>query len=206
MKLLLQPLPVRIFHWTMVVCVVTLLCTGFYLNNPLDVLHFPLRIVRKVHSLFGVILIFNLTGHMYYYLVTKKFTEIVFLPRDLSNLRSFARYALFITDGHPNFGRYNPGQKLLFTLWWLTVLGASFTSMLLLFPDSTAGIWGQRLLGGLNRIRIVHYMVAVIFASSIPFHLYLVFTEDPAKLQAMFTGYVNKDSRESHRNKASTAK
>ncbi len=196
MKLLLQPLPVRIFHWIMFACVITLLFTGFYLHNPLAFINVPLRLVRKIHSLFGLVLIFNLAGQVYYYTVTKKFTEIVFMPGDLHNLRSFTRYVLFITDGHPNFGRYNPGQKALFTLWGFAVLAASLTSMLLLFPESNS--WGQRLLGGLNNIRVIHFMIAVIFAFSIPLHLYLVFTEDPAKLQAIFTGYVNKNISESH--------
>lgn len=195
MKLLLQPLPVRVFHWIMFVCVIILLFTGFYLHSPISYIKLPLSLIRKVHSMFGLILIANLAGQIYYYAATKKFTEILFLPGDFANIRSFTRYVLFITEGHPNFGRYNPGQKMLFTLWGLAVLAASFTSMILLFPERT--FWIQRILGGLNVVRIVHYFIAIFFASSIPLHLYLVFTEEPAKLQAMFTGYVNKESSSS---------
>jgi len=195
MKLLLQPLPVRVFHWIMFVCVMTLLFTGFYLHSPMPSIKLPLSLVRKVHGMFGLILIANLVGQIYYYTVTKKFTEILFLPGDFANMRSFTRYVLFITDGHPNFGRYNPGQKILFTSWGLAVLVAAFTSMILLFPERT--FWFQRTLGGLNVVRITHYFIAIFFAASIPLHFYLVFTEDPAKLQAMFTGYVNKESSSS---------
>lgn len=191
MKLLLQPLPIRIFHWIMFFCVIILLFTGFYIHNPMSIIKLPLNMVRKIHSMFGLILIANLAGQIYYYTVTKKFTEILLLPGDWVNMRSFTRYVLFITDGHPNFGRYNPGQKWLFTSWGLAVLAASFTSMILLFPDGT--FWLQRQLGGLNTVRILHYFVAIFFAATIPLHFYLVFTEDPAKLQAIFTGYIEKD-------------
>lgn len=199
MKLLLHPLPVRIFHWLMVVCISVLLFTGFYQHSPFEALNLPFRVIRKIHGMSGMMLLFILAGQLYYYGFTKKFTEMIFLPGDVHNVYSFARYILFLSDGHPNFGRYNPGQKLLFTLWGCAVLAAAFTGLLLLFPENV--MWGERLLGGLNHIRIIHYFTAVIFASSVPLHLYLVFTEDPAKLQAMFTGYVDKDTGESHGSK-----
>lgn len=190
MKVLLQPLAIRIFHWVMVVSVVILLSSGLYMSTPWEVLQLPLRIVRKMHTLFASIIMVNLIGHIYYYLSTNKITEIIFSPRDWVNVPSFVRYVLFITKDHPNFGRYNPGQKLLFSLWFLSVLMLVLTGIILLFPDNAH--WPQRLLGGLNTIRIVHFCLAIFFAMSIPLHLYLVFTESPANLQAMFTGYLNK--------------
>lgn len=192
MKLLLQPLPIRIFHWVMFTCVMILLFTGLYLHSPFAALRLPLNLIRKVHGIFGLILITNLAGQLYYYTVTKKFTEILLLPGNFVNMRSLARYVLFITENHPNFGRYNLFQKGLFTVWGLAVFTASFTSMILLFPDNT--LWLQLRLGGLNTVRILHYLVAILFASTIPIHFYLVFTESPANLQAMFTGYIEKEA------------
>lgn len=200
MKLLLQPLPVRIFHWVMAVCIFVLLFTGLYIHNPFTYIHLPMNITRKIHTMFGLVLITNLAGQIYYYFVTKKFTEILLLPGDIANLRSFTRYVLFITDGHPNFGRYNPGQKWLFTSWGLAVLLASFTSMLLIFPENT--FWLQLKLGGLNTVRVLHFLVAAFFAATIPLHFYLVFTESPAKLQAIFTGYVEKEASQPEKPKS----
>ena len=191
MKLLLIPLPLRIFHWVMVAAVLVLLFTGLYLGNPPVWLILPFSLMRKLHGLLAVVLMTNLAGQIYYYAFRGKWTEILLLPRDWAHVRSFLRYYLFITEKHPNFGRYNPGQKLLFTIWGLAVLLASLTGSALLFPDDT--LWLQKLLGGLNTIRIAHYFVAVVFAGSIPLHLYLVFTEDPAHLQAIFTGYIQKE-------------
>jgi len=62
-----------------------------------------------------------------------------------------------------------------------------------MFPDGTVRL--QRMLGGLNTLRSIHFLVAAFFAGTIPFHLYLVFSEDPAKLQAIFTGYVQKEPK-----------
>ncbi|EIW19999.1 MULTISPECIES: cytochrome b/b6 domain-containing protein [Pelosinus] len=191
MKLLLYPLPIRLFHWVMSSAVIVLLFTGLYMDDPWSRLQLPMEAVRKTHTLFSSILIVNLVGHLYYYLYTNRITEILILPRDWVNVPSFMRYVFFISEGHPNFGRYNPGQKLIFSLWFLAVIIVAITGSAMLYSGSSQ--WLQWKLGGLNAIRMLHYSVAIFFAMSIPLHLYLVFTESPANLQAMFTGYIHKE-------------
>ncbi len=193
MKLLLQPLPVRIFHWVMFAAVMTLLATGLYLHAPPAWLRLPVSLMRELHGIAAAALLVNMALQIYYYARTGKHTEVLLLPGDWANVRSFLRYYLFVTAHHPNYGRYNPGQKALFTAWGLVILAAAATGAALAFPGDTTGL--QRLLGGLNAIRGIHFLVAAFFAASIPFHLYLVFTEEPAKLQAMFTGYIQKEPK-----------
>jgi len=190
MKVLVHPGPIRIFHWTMFIAVMVLLFTGLYMNHPWDILRLPMRVVRKMHTLFSSILLINTAGHLYYYLYYKKIKDILFLPADLLNVPSFIRYVVFMSKEHPNFGHYNPGQKLMFSSWFLVILLGAVTGIALLFPAHTQ--WLQLILGGLNLIRMLHFSVAIFFAMSIPLHLYLVFTESPAHLQAMFTGYIQK--------------
>lgn len=189
MKLLIQPLTVRICHWIMVACIIILLFTGLYMNAPYEPIQLKLRTIRELHSICAAVLIVNFGIQLYYYLFTAKWTEILFLRRDLTSSKSLIRYMLFITDGLPNYGRYNPGQKLLYTIWLLGILSAIITGTALFLPSDAIAL--QRLLGGLNTVRVMHFGVAVLFASSIPVHIYLVLTENPAKLQAMFTGYIN---------------
>jgi Ni/Fe-hydrogenase 1 B-type cytochrome subunit len=191
MKLLLQPLAVRIFHWVMFFAVTYLVITGLYLHDPWGGLSYGL--VRKTHSIAGIILMLNLLGQIYYYIVTGKYTEVLFTPRDIANLRSFFRYSLFITENHPNYGRYNPGQKALITAWGLVILLSGLAALPHLLPEYAS--WLSRPLGGLMGSRIVFYAVTMFFLATIPLHLYLVFTEDPAKLQAMFSGYIQKEPK-----------
>lgn len=191
MKLLVHPLPIRIFHWVMFSAVMILVFTGLYMDTPWDRLHLPMEVVRKTHTFFASVIIVNVMSHLYYYFYNNKISEILFLPRDWVNVPSFIRYVFFITEGHPNFGRYNPGQKLVFLLWFAAVIIAAITGSILLFADNSQ--WLQWKLGGLNVIRMLHFSVAISFVMSIPLHLYLVFTESPANLQAMFTGYIHKE-------------
>ena len=135
----------------------------------------------------------NVIGQIYYYIYTRKFTEVIFLPRDLQNLRSFSRYYMFIANETPNYGRYNPGQKAIYTVWLAAIMLSIICGNALLFPDDT--VWLQKIMHGLNTIRIIKYFIVMFFVGTIPLHLYLVFTEDPAKLQAMFTGYIKKEPK-----------
>lgn len=189
MKLLLHPLPVRIFHWIMFFSVTYLVATGLYMNDPWGSL--PYGLVRQTHQITGIILLLNLFGQIYYYAATGKYAEIIFTPHDWPNSRSFFRYALFITENHPNYGRYNPGQKALFTAWGLAVLLAGLAALPYFFPGHAS--WLARPFGGLMGVRITFYAITMFFLATIPLHMFLVFTEDPAKLQAIFSGYVNKE-------------
>ncbi|SDE22764.1 cytochrome b/b6 domain-containing protein [Sporomusa acidovorans] len=189
MKLLLHPLPVRLFHWIMFAAVMFLVITGLYLTDPW--LTLPYGLIRKAHMLAGIILVLNFGGQVCYYLITGKYTEVLFTRHDLPNLRSFFRYTLFITETHPNYGRYNPGQKALFTSWGLAVIVSGVTSLPYFLPEFAS--WLSLPVGGLVGTRIVFYGITIYFLATIPLHLYLVFTEDPVKLQAMFSGYVNKE-------------
>ena len=191
MKLLLHPLPVRIFHWIMFFSVSYLVATGLYLNDPWSGL--PYGVVRKTHTLAGIILLLNFLGQIYYYLATGKYTEIILSRHDWPNLRSFFRYALFITEHHPNYGRYNPGQKALFTMWALAVILSGMAALPYVFSEYAS--WLGRPFGGLMGTRIVFYGIMMFFLATIPLHLYLAFTEEPAKLQAMFSGYVKKEPK-----------
>ncbi|QDR83318.1 cytochrome b/b6 domain-containing protein [Sporomusa termitida] len=192
MKLLLHPLAIRIFHWILVLSVTYLVITGLYLHDPKG--NLPFGLLRKTHTLVGMMLIINLLGQIYYYSITGKYTEVLFTRRDIPNLRSFFRYTLFITANHPNYGRYNPGQKGLFTIWVLAIMLSGLAALPHLLPEYAS--WLSRPLGGLMGTRVIFYAITMLFLATIPLHVYLVFTEDPAKLQAMFSGYLRQEPKD----------
>ena len=193
MKLLRHTLPIRIFHWTMFLTVSTLVLTGLYYENPIEAIHVPMRTVRMFHGAAGLILIANTLGQIAYYTINGKFREVLFSPKDITNLRSFLKYNLYITDREPNFGKYNPGQKALFTVWLTAIIVGSISGLVLLFINDTE--WLQKIMPGLNTIQAIKYGVAILFAGTVPLHIYLGVTGDIAKLQAMITGYIQQEAR-----------
>lgn len=192
MKLLVQPLVIRIFHWVMAGTVIVLVLTGLLFHTKTALFQAPFRTVRLLHGAAGIILTINILVHIYYYLVTRRYPEIVLNRDDLSNLKAFFQYYLYLRPDHPNFGRYNPGQKLIYDSWAVVCILSALAGFTLMFPDETTRL--QRWFGGLQMLRLFKYVIAIWFLVTIPVHIYLVVTEDPAKLQAIVTGYVNEES------------
>ncbi|MCX7781720.1 MAG: cytochrome b/b6 domain-containing protein [Negativicutes bacterium] len=191
MKELHQPLSIRINHWVMAISAVILTITGFHLSQPFSWLAVKMSMVRKVHFIFGFIALANLVSHIAFYVITKTYNDILLRWRDIKDMPSFLKYFLFLSEPHPNFGKYNPGQRLIFCSWALVLIIGGTAGLAAYFPQQAAFV--TKLSGGPTGIKWVKYLTAVYFAATIPLHLYLVFSEDPAKLQAIFTGYVRKE-------------
>lgn len=190
MKELHQPLSIRIYHWVMAISVIILTITGFHLSQPFPWLAVKMSSVRKIHFIFGFIALANFTAHVAFYLITKTYNDILFRWRNLKDIPSFAKYFLFLNEPHPNFGKYNPGQRLLFCSWAVALIFGGIAGLATYFPQKA--VFVNKLYGGLQGIKWAKYLTGVFFAATIPIHLYLVFSEDPAKLQAIVTGYVRK--------------
>ena len=184
-----HPLPIRIFHWVMVFTITTLVFTGMYIHYP-GLLNIPFSTVKTIKGVSNFILIANTALYVYYSLITKHYCELIFRLKDVHFLPNFFRYFLFLKDNPGYYGKYNPGQKATYTLWFLLILIQIFTGLILFFPDIFAFLIPK--LGGLNKIRMVHYLVTWIFVATIPLHVYLALTEDPAKLQSIFTGWARR--------------
>ena len=184
-----HPLPVRILHWLQVIIITTLIVCGLYLHYP-RFLETPYSTIKNIKGVFNFLLIANTLVYIYYSLISKHYRELIIGFRDLQHIPSFFRYIFFLSENPGYYGKYNPGQKAMYTFWFILILIQIFTGLQLFFPD-TFGYF-IKLSGGLNKIRQVHYFATWIFAATIPIHLYLSITEDPAKLQSIFTGYARR--------------
>ena len=185
----LHPLPVRILHWLQVIIITTLIVCGLYLHYP-RFLEIPYSTVKYIKGVLNFLLIANTLVYIYYSVISKHYRELIVGFRDLKHIPSFFRYIFFLNKSPGYYGKYNPGQKAMYTFWFILILIQIFTGLQLFFPD-TFGYF-IKLSGGLNKIRQVHYFATWIFAATIPIHLYLSITEDPAKLQSIFTGYARR--------------
>ncbi|NLT94032.1 MAG: iron hydrogenase [Clostridia bacterium] len=185
----LHPLPVRILHWTQFFIIMILIICGMYLHYPRFLEH-SFSTIKNIKGVFNFLLIANTLVYVYYSLRTEHYREIILGRRDLRFIPDFLRYIFFLKKNHGYYGKYNPGHKAVFSTWFLLILLQIFTGLLLFFPDTFGAI--IKLWGGLNKIRQVHYLITWLFIASIPIHVYLALTEDPAKLQSIFTGYARK--------------
>lgn len=190
---LLNPVPVRVFHWVFAACIIVLLVTGFYISRPVGSLwsslaFMDMNLARLLHSAAAFVAIGAVIVRVYWAFFSGDYREFLLSRQDIRDLGGFARYYLFLSDHMPSRGKYNVGQKATYGSWLVVFAFQVISGLILRSPYSLVRAAG--LLGGLEVVRLLHFGAAVWFLATVLVHIYLALTEDPGRLQAMVTGYV----------------
>ncbi len=191
-KALIQSRSNRIFHWLFAVTVVLLLMSGFYLHRPVNLgAVYNMKAGLLIHPVVGFLATGVFLAWVYQHLITRSYQDVWFRLRDGAELKGLLKYYLFMKKKTPAHGRYNAGQKFVYTSWFI-VFSFMFLTGIVLYLANFGIVLPFPVL--LQKVRFYHYLGALWFLGTVPLHIYLAFTEDPAKLQAMFTGWVSKPS------------
>ncbi|NLV22568.1 MAG: Ni/Fe-hydrogenase, b-type cytochrome subunit [Syntrophomonadaceae bacterium] len=184
---------IRFFHWTNMIAITLLILTGYYIHSPHGFRLFSnMDTPRMIHFAMAYLLCFGVVGRVYYAIVAKDAKNIVFnVKEDTPKFPSMIKYYLFLADTHPYYGKYNPGQKMMYTGWLFMALIQVITGFILYKPDTFAWLGGA--LGGLIAIRVIHYIVTWLFVLSVLAHVYLDISEGIPVLKSMFTGKLPAD-------------
>lgn len=192
-KVLIHSRASLFFHWAFAVVITLLLLSSFYIHRPLVL--GPLFNMGKnlfVHRTMAYTAMGIFTGWTYYIIVTGDYRNLLFRFRDIREFPAFFRYNLFLEQKLPPHGKYNVGQKLIYSGWFFAFVFLAVTGLFLQFPA-----WANYVPPlTLQQIRYYHFLVALYFLATIPLHVYLAVTEDPARLQAIFTGWVKKKQKD----------
>lgn len=183
---------IRIFHWINMVAIMLLIFTGFYIHAPQSFRLFGnMDGARMVHFAMAYVLCFGVVLRVYYAIAAKDAHNIVFNPKkDIPNLPSMMKYYLFMSDSHPDYGKYNPGQKAMYTGWFVMALIQIITGFILYKPQ--VAFWANMgdFLGGDIAIRLIHLIVTWLFVLTVLAHVYLDVSEGVPVLKSMFTGKI----------------
>ncbi|GAB4269317.1 Ni/Fe-hydrogenase, b-type cytochrome subunit [Thermincola ferriacetica] len=176
----------RFLHWFNMLCITVLILTGFYIHSPLRFNIFPnMDVARKLHFIFMYLVIYGVIIRLYYSFYSGDYKEIMFTPGDIKGFPALAKYYLFLSKESPNFGKYNPGQKLVYSSWVILSGVQALTGFILYFSGLA---WLGNLLGGIVTMRQVHYLVTWIFVSTVGIHVYLSFVGGKHVLKSIITG------------------
>jgi Ni/Fe-hydrogenase 1 B-type cytochrome subunit len=188
---------IRIFHWINAVSILLLIFTGFQIHAPWAFKLFgTTNAARMIHFIMAYILCASVVCRVYYAIVAHDAKNIVFEPvKDTKKLPSMMKYYLFMTDSHPDYGKYNPGQKAMYTGWLVMVILMAITGFILYKPTLFMGL--ANALGGLVAIRMAHYIINWLFVLSVLAHVYLDVSEGIPVLKSMFTGKLEEESHHS---------
>lgn len=183
-----HPWPVRALHWVLAPSFLALMASGFYINKPSRALGFSsMDSARKTHFVAQYFFGFYFLTRAYYALVSGDYRKIVPGVKDIANLPEFTAYEFFLKRKKPGYPRYNPGQKLLYTLMAL-LFPLQIVTGAVLYSTSRLQHLG-RFFGGLNNVRLVHYLTSVGLSGLAMGHMYFALTDSIEKLKSIFTGY-----------------
>ena len=183
---------IRVFHWANMISITLLILTGFYIHSPLKFTLFSsMDTARTIHFIFMYVLMFSTAGRVWYAIYTKDYRNVWFRLRDFKDFGSLTKYYLFISNKHPDYGKYNPGQKLMYTGVLFMIIIQVITGFILYMPGPLAG-WAYAL-GGPLVIRMIHYCVTWLFVLCILVHVYLDVAEGIPVLKSMFSGKIPED-------------
>jgi Ni/Fe-hydrogenase 1 B-type cytochrome subunit len=154
---------------------VLLILSGFYIYAPNAFRIFPsMDVARYIHFIFMYFIGWTLVYKFYYSIATGEIRELIFTWKDLKGLPGLIKhytFGIFVGHKKPEWGKYNPGQKLLYTAWPILLIIQGITGIGLYFVDTFAVF--NSFLGGLGNIRAWHFIISWIFTVTTVAHIYL---------------------------------
>lgn len=188
---LTQPAAVRIFHWGFAFTLTGLILTGLELHKPLSFIAVQFSKVFIAHSILAWLAL-SFFALRLVDMILRKDTSLLLTWQDLKSSPRLLAYYLFLRSTPPPGGKYNSGQKLIFSSWLLLFAFIAFISMASYWAGEHLD-WVPRLLGGFQVLRWIKFISLVYFSATIPLHIYLSLTEDLSRLQAMVSGHEQKN-------------
>jgi Ni/Fe-hydrogenase 1 B-type cytochrome subunit len=199
-------LPVRLTHWLVVLCVLVLAATGFYMHNPFIFVHgryaYLMGTVRFIHVLTGFVLTASLLVRFYWFFAGNYCASWrAFLPfrrRQWREMGEMIKYYSFLRRAPLHKVGHNPLASSVYTLVFLALLGSVITGFTLFSQTAGTPIL-KTLFGwigvwiGIPSIRLIHYLLMFSFLAFLIHHVYsavLVSIEERnGLLESIVTGY-----------------
>lgn len=177
----------RLLHWIYAPAVMVLIFSGLYIHKPSGFFGFKnMDSAKKTHAISQYALIYSYVSRILYGLKDKNYRQIIPNRKTWSSIPGFLKYEFFLTNKMRKYPKYNPGQKILITNFVILV-PIQITTGLALYSKIWEGT--AKAAGGLNPLRLIHFLTAVMLASSVAVHLYFALTHGLKKLKSIVTGY-----------------
>jgi Ni/Fe-hydrogenase 1 B-type cytochrome subunit len=194
----------RLYHWSLAGSIVTLVITGFYINNPWTQTslegtgNFPVLFMRNIHSLAGYLFAAAVLVRIFLMFFGNRQERIWdFLPvtpRNIKNLGDTLGSYSYMKEGHEE---ERLGHNVLAGMTYILTISVAFFQIIggfyLRFPESTFWQnWGVTIFGNQQYARFIHHLLMWYFIIFALIHLYLVIWNDlknpDGLVSSIFTG------------------
>jgi len=195
----------RVCHFLHLVSMLFLILSGLNISYPSGFNVFgTLNTARTIHFIFMYLITFTFIYRVYYSFTSDDIKEIVFpTGKAIRDIPAMIGFYLFLRPKHPDFGKYNPGQRATYFGWWILLIIQALTGFALYWPAKLA--WVIDLAGGLRNVRVIHFVACWLFIITVALHVYLGVVLYPFTLKGIVSGYQDKEKEEKYIERAPAA-
>ena len=194
-----HPFIFRFTHWVNLICMLLLILSGIEIHYP--VVPGLMGMARGVHMFCAFVILINLVFRIVaagfvksapaYGTRETKLDMYTFFPQkdNRHQLIPWIKYYLFFKKEHPLGGKYGVPQKLSYLLIAVAFFFMGYTGFCLWAPTMNIAFFAgfTTLVGGLMKVRVIHYFMMFFFICFTLIHIYLANIEgiDPTKVMLL---------------------
>ena len=183
-----HPLSFRILHELIIISIILLIITGFYIHSPfIGGAGFLMSLVRGVHFFFAAILVITAIARIIAMFVGRDKDWRSFVPTwsDFKLLPRVLNYYAYISKEPELKKKYNPLQMISYCLAFVLIIFQIISGLALKYPDGAFSWFNYGLFNNEIEVRIAHFIVTWLFVMFIMIHVYLTIREKFAEIKEM---------------------
>jgi Ni/Fe-hydrogenase 1 B-type cytochrome subunit len=193
-----HPMSFRILHELIMVSILLLIITGFYIHRPfIGGAGFLMSMVRGVHTFFAIILIITVVARIVAMFVGKDRDWRSFIPTgaDFKLLPKVLNYYAYIGDEPKLKKKYNPLQMISYCVVFIFIIFQIISGLALKYPDAL-GWFNYGWLNNEIETRMAHFVVMWLLIMFMMIHVYLTIREKFSEIKEMHLLSSTEDSKE----------
>ena len=183
-----HPMAFRILHEVIIVSIILLIITGFYIHRPfVGGGGFLMSLTRGVHFFFAIVLTIAVLVRIISMFVGKERDWSSFIPTwsDIKLLPKIIAYYAYIGKEPALKKKYNPLQMISYCLAFLLIIFQIISGLALKYPDGAFSWFNYGLFNNEIEVRIAHFIVNWLFIMFIMIHIYLTIREKFHEIKEM---------------------
>jgi Ni/Fe-hydrogenase 1 B-type cytochrome subunit len=192
----------RLYHWSLVLSIIALVTTGFYINAPWTnttlegSVSFPMANMRYWHFLAGYLFTAVILVRIFLFFFGNRQERIwdflPITPRNIKNLFATLRYYSYMSDEHDERLGHNTMAGIIYLLTIIVAVFQLIAGFYLLYPESATwqGI-GNTIFGSQQDGRFVHHLLMWYFIFFAFTHVYIVIWNELKSPEGLISSMIN---------------
>ena len=183
-----HPLSFRILHEIIMLSILVLIITGFYIHRPfVGGAGFLMSLTRGVHTFFAVVLIITAVARILAMFIGKDRDWKSFIPTgsDFALLPRIINYYAYVGKEPVLTKKYNPLQMISYCLAFVLVIFQILSGLALMYPDGFMSWFNYGFLNNEIESRMAHFVVTWLFIMFVMIHVYLTIREKYSEIREM---------------------